>query len=175
VGISKKCTLKKFSSNSKEENKLKILQFLSNLKEKNKIAFNFLYAIKKLNFLVVFGQIFFIWMTKITNKKLSFLIAYRKLNAILFFSFKFDKNCKNFNLFSPFEFEENFFNVHFFEIPTCFYLFSAEIYFRDLRPHTRCILGAYVPFLGSEVLFSFFLPLIEYLILIHIKFPINRY
>jgi hypothetical protein len=52
-GISKKCTLKKFSSDSKEENKLKILQFLSNSKEKNKIAFKFLYAIKKVKFLVV--------------------------------------------------------------------------------------------------------------------------
>jgi hypothetical protein len=46
-------TSKKFSSISKGENKLKILQFLSNLKEKNKIGFNFLYAIKKINFLVV--------------------------------------------------------------------------------------------------------------------------
>jgi hypothetical protein len=53
VGISKKCTLKKFSSNSKEENKLKILQFLLNLIEKNKIAFNFLHAIEELDFLVV--------------------------------------------------------------------------------------------------------------------------
>jgi hypothetical protein len=46
----KKMHIKKFSSNSKEENNLKIL---SNLKEKNKIAFNFLYAIKTLDFLVV--------------------------------------------------------------------------------------------------------------------------
>jgi hypothetical protein len=42
VGILKKYTLKKFFSNSKEKNKLEILQFLSNLKEKkNKIALNF--------------------------------------------------------------------------------------------------------------------------------------
>jgi hypothetical protein len=45
VGISKKCTLKKFSSNSKEENKLKILQFLSNLKEKNVSQEDFLFKI----------------------------------------------------------------------------------------------------------------------------------
>jgi hypothetical protein len=34
VGFAKKRAFKKFLSNSKEENKLKILQFLSNLKEK---------------------------------------------------------------------------------------------------------------------------------------------
>jgi hypothetical protein len=63
----------------------------------------------------------------------SFDSLYRKLKAILFFSFEYDKNCKIFNLFSSFEFEENYFNVHFLEMPTCFYLFSAEINFRDLR------------------------------------------
>jgi hypothetical protein len=89
VGISKKCTLKEFLSNSKEKNKLKILQFLSNLKEKNKIAFNFQYAIKKLNFLVVIQDK---KNSYITTKKYSVLIAY-----------KFDKNCKIFNLFSSFE------------------------------------------------------------------------
>jgi hypothetical protein len=53
-----------------------------------------------------------------TTKKFSVLIAYRKL--------KFDKNCKIFNLFSSFEFDENFFNVHFFDMSTCFYLLSAQ-------------------------------------------------
>jgi hypothetical protein len=53
VGITKKCTLKKFSSTLKEENKLNSMQFLSNLQEKNKITFTFLYAIKILNFLLV--------------------------------------------------------------------------------------------------------------------------
>jgi hypothetical protein len=57
---------------------------------------------------------------------------YRKLKAILFFSFEFDKNCKIFNLFSSFAFDKNYFNVHLL-MPTCFYLFSAEINFRDLR------------------------------------------
>jgi hypothetical protein len=61
--------------------------------------------------------------------------------AILFFSFELDKNGKIFNLFSTFEVHENYFNVHFFfEMPTCFYYFSAEIYFRDLRLHTHYLI-----------------------------------
>jgi hypothetical protein len=112
VGILKKYTLKKFSSNSKEENKLEILQFLSNLKEKKTRV-----------------PLIFIWMTKITTKMFSVLIAYRKLKDILFFFFKFDKTCKIFSLFSSFELDENFLNVHFFEMATCFSLLSLKTYF----------------------------------------------
>jgi hypothetical protein len=64
----------------------------------NNYIFWWLFKIKK-----------FICMTKITTKKFSVLIAYRKLKAILFFSSKLDKNCKIFNLFSSFEFEKIFF------------------------------------------------------------------
>jgi hypothetical protein len=112
VGISKKCTLKKFSSNSKEENKLK---------KQDCLHISIRYQETKL-FGVYCSHLyeFFIWNNHQTM--FSYLIAYRKLKAILFFSIKFDKNCKIFNLFSSFEFEKNFLNVHFFEMPTCYIL-----------------------------------------------------
>jgi hypothetical protein len=44
--------VKKFMSDSKEKNKLEILENWSILKEKNKIVFKFSIAIMKLNFLV---------------------------------------------------------------------------------------------------------------------------
>jgi hypothetical protein len=44
--------LKKFMSDSKEKNKLEILDNWSILKEKNNIVFKFSIAIMKLNFLV---------------------------------------------------------------------------------------------------------------------------
>jgi hypothetical protein len=45
--------LKKFLSDSKEKNKLEILDDWSILKEKNKNVFKFSIAIMKLNFLVI--------------------------------------------------------------------------------------------------------------------------
>jgi hypothetical protein len=110
-------------------------------------------------------------MTKMT-KKFSFLIAYyRKLKAILFFSFRFDKNCKIFNLFSSFEFDKNFFNfqinishdhTYFGHQNIClcpeglFSPFSTpkSIYFHD--DHTDFV--PQIPFLGSEALVSSFDP-----------------
>jgi hypothetical protein len=66
-------------------------------------------------------------------QEINFFLWLLKKNLI--FSFKFDKNYKISNLLPFFEFDENFFNVHFFEMPTCFYLFSAETYTRVLRLH----------------------------------------
>jgi hypothetical protein len=125
----------------------------------------------------------FIWMIKITTKNFSFLITYRKLKAILFFSFKFDKI---FNLFSSFEFVENFLMCIFLKCLFVFiflvrksifeiwgYIFLLDISDRWIFSYTN--ISTYASCLGSLGLFSPFWPLKEYLILIHIKFQINRY
>jgi hypothetical protein len=58
-------------------------------------------------------------------------------------AFKFDKNYKIFNLFSSIEFDENFFNVHFFEMSSCLIyscvaLFEKLILFNKIWVQLEC-------------------------------------
>jgi hypothetical protein len=87
-------------------------------------------------------------MTKITIKKFSFLISFRKLKTIIFFSFKFDKNCKNFNLFSSFEFDENFFYVHFLLKCLLVFIFLVQKFIFEIWGYILIIQSIYgkVPF-----------------------------
>jgi hypothetical protein len=78
---------------------MKILQFLSKTKEKKQdcLQFSIRYQISKI-FSGYSAYKIHIDDLKKTTKKFTFLIAYRKLNAILFFFFCFRQKLQDFQL-----------------------------------------------------------------------------
>jgi hypothetical protein len=107
--------VKKVLSDSKEKNKLAILECWSILKEKNKNVSKFTIAIMKQNYLVFILIIFHVYKylhleNSINNKqkKFSFTRAIENLNTFLFFSFKIDHHSKIASLFFSFDSDKTF-------------------------------------------------------------------